>query len=294
MRFDRLITLKLVRRMKPGVSDGRAGCLPILMYHSISNSPETGVPPYYRVCTSPDRFERQISQLAQMGFRGVTVSEGLEGLSRGISFSGNPVAITFDDGFRDVHDAALPVLKRHGFAASAYLPSTFIGDTRQMFKDRECMTWTEVAALQRSGIEIGSHTATHPVLYDLSWSEIEEELASSKEAIEQRLGSKVAGFSYPYAFPQQDSEFTSGFAGALKQAGYEHCLTTAVGTATVSSSPFGLPRLPVNDDDDDELFAAKLEGAYDWLNLPQRLVKTIKRRKRRVSDAPALGAVSAP
>ncbi|MES1168557.1 MAG: hypothetical protein ABUL61_05255, partial [Oleiharenicola lentus] len=51
--------------------------LPILMYHSISADPEAGVGDYYKVCTSPSRFAEHLQWLADWGYRGVTLSEGL-------------------------------------------------------------------------------------------------------------------------------------------------------------------------------------------------------------------------
>ena len=104
--------------------------LPILMYHSISDDPESGVRPYYRVCTSPQRFREQMQWLKDKGYRGVTLSDGLAWLDtakqkvesrdqKAVASNGNPsianrqssivntklVVLTFDDGFHDFHTA---------------------------------------------------------------------------------------------------------------------------------------------------------------------------------------------
>ena len=91
MRFDRLITLGAVRPVRraldrlPALGLRRSPFdprLPILMYHSISDDPEPRVRPYYKVCTSPRRFAEQMQWLADWGYRGVTLSEGLAMLAR--------------------------------------------------------------------------------------------------------------------------------------------------------------------------------------------------------------------
>jgi hypothetical protein len=106
---------------------------------------------------------------------------------------------------------------------------------------------------------------------------MEEELHASKSQIEQRIGAPVASFSFPYAFPTGDTDFTVKFRRAAERAGYKCCVTTVLGRAQRRGSSFALPRLPANSDDDRALLAAKLQGAYDWLAYPQALRKRLKR-----------------
>jgi peptidoglycan/xylan/chitin deacetylase (PgdA/CDA1 family) len=290
VRFDRLITLGLVRpcrrllRLRPS-----ARHFPVLMYHSISADPEPGFAPYYKVCTSPTRFTGQMQWLADHGWRGVGITEGLaaiRGPKAGGAAQEKLVGITFDDGFRDFLTEAFPVLRRHGFSATMYLPTNFIADSPRPFKSRECLTWPEVAGLHRAGIEFGSHTASHPELVRLDWPQIERELRDSRAAIASRLGSPVPAFAYPFAFPQADEKFAASFREALRTAGYESCVTTEIGIVAPGDNPLGLRRLPANDCDDSALLRAKLDGDYDWLRLPQLLSKRAKAmllRPKRIS-----------
>ena len=290
MRLDRFITLNLVHPFQRAFGEPKQSgggsvpgrFLPILMYHSISDDPEPGVRPYYRVCTGPQKFRGQMQWLKDNGYQGVTLSAGLAWLnSPRVSRPATPVAITFDDGFRDFYTQAFPILQPHGFLATMYLPAAFIGGERRSFKSRECLTWAEAKELHRAGIEFGSHTVHHPELVDLPWPDIQAEIADSKTQIENQLGAPVKAFAYPYAFPQENQRFTARFKELLSGHGYGSCVTTVIGRDEAGDDQFCLKRLPINSCDDKALFAAKLDGAYDWLSPAQRCVRQVKSLMKR-------------
>ena len=292
MRPDRLITLGLFRPCRHALAGPLpARRLPVLMYHGIADDPEPDFSPYYKVCTSPRRFAAHLQWLADHGWRGVTLTDGLAALESNRAEAGGTekrVAITFDDGFRDFFTAAFPLLRQHGFSATMYLPTDFIGDERRSFKGRECLTWAEVRELHGAGIEFGSHTVSHPELVRLDWPEIEAELRNSRATLESRLAAPVRAFAYPFAFPQADRTFVAGFRQVLRTTGYATCVTTGIGTVGPGDDALQLCRLPANDCDDDALFAAKLEGAYDWMGRPQRWFKAVKHRTAPRRPRPAI------
>jgi peptidoglycan/xylan/chitin deacetylase (PgdA/CDA1 family) len=203
-----------------------------------------------------------------------------------------PVALTFDDGSRDFHNEALPVLAEFGFTATMFLPTAFIGDSRRSFApnggsspstlsqglstDFDCLTWPEVRECRKFGIRFGSHTVSHPKLYDLPWPDIESEVRDSRSDIEAQLGEPVASFAYPYAFPQADQKFCARFRETLVASGYQSCVTTIAGRVARGDDPFALRRLPVNGEDDPTLLLAKINGSYDWVAPAQLAAKRFK------------------
>jgi len=276
VRVDRYLTLSVFRTLHRVGWRGEK-CVPMLMYHSISDDREEGVEPYYRLDTNPCRFAEQMQWLRNSDYWGVSLEAALAMLASGESGNSPLVVITFDDGFRDFYTEAWPVIQRHGFTATMYLPTAFIAAQRKSFRGKECLTWNEVRELRAHGIRFGSHTVNHPKLHELSWNAIEDELRLSKTCLEQELGEAVAGFAYPYAFPQEDRHFTKMFTELLRGQGYQNCVTTVIGRAQAGGNLFCLKRLPVNSCDDEPLFVAKLHGAYDWLGSAQRAVRQLKR-----------------
>jgi peptidoglycan/xylan/chitin deacetylase (PgdA/CDA1 family) len=275
LRFDRLATLYLVSPLMRHAS-GRGTLNPILMYHSIAEEDEAGIRGYYRTATAPLVFAAQMESLHQAGFAVVGLGEAVRRCTQPGAVK-NSVVITFDDGFRNFYTNAFPVLNRYGFTATMFLPTAHIGEKQLSFKGKECLSWSEVRELQKHGISFGSHTVTHPQLHDCDPNSIKEEIVRSKYTIEQKLGCAIQSFSYPYAFPETDAIFKRRLREELLQAGYENGVCTTVGRPGPTSDPFFLKRLPVNSDDDPQLFLAKLAGSYDWIAKPQYLLKMAKK-----------------
>lgn len=275
MRLDRALSVYVFHPAQRAVP-ARANALPILMYHGISDDAEKGAA-YYKVNTAPAMFERQMRFLKERGYQTLGLSEAVRLLNRREPVGRKSVVITFDDGYRNFYTDAFPILQKFGFTAIMFLPTSYIGATRKSFKDIECMTWDEVRELRKAGIEFGSHTVSHPKLVELDWVDVERELRDSKAEMETQLGARVTTFAYPFAFPQANPVFVQRFSDALVENGYRCCLTTEVGRARPGDNVYRLKRLPMNSEDDVNLFRAKLEGGYDWLALPQAMVKRVKR-----------------
>jgi peptidoglycan/xylan/chitin deacetylase (PgdA/CDA1 family) len=275
LRVDATATIYFFHPLKRWLSSSK-GRIPILMYHSVSNTGDDQKHPYYQTVTAPDVFARQMQLLHENGYRVLDLGEALVQMQASRDTSTRAAVITFDDGFRDFYRNAFPILDRFGFSATMFLPTAFVGGkSARDFKGRECLTWEEVRALRRAGVQFGSHTVTHPQLQSVEVDNIRHELRASKQAIEDELGETVKSFAYPYAFPEGDWVFRRTLRRTLEETGYEHGVSTIIGTADHLDDRFFMKRVPVNSYDNPRLFLAKLEGGYDWLHCVQYASKLI-------------------
>src|SRR5665213_842693 len=100
LRADALATLYLFHPLRK--LSKQSSCIPILMYHSISDTPER-THPYYRTVTTPSVFARQMEFLSHNGYSTISPTNAADYIQRHDHASGRPVVITFDDGFRDFY-----------------------------------------------------------------------------------------------------------------------------------------------------------------------------------------------
>lgn len=275
IRLDRALTMGFVHPVVRLLNGHRRQGVPILMYHGIRHGTGTEHP-YFETNTSPELFAQHMQSLRDSGYTTASLTDAVAAIAAD-GPGQRRVAITFDDGYRNFYTHAFPILAEYGFKATMFIVSGFTGECPLRRDDKEYMTWDEVREIHSHGIEIGSHTVTHPELQRMSPEQVDYEIWQSKKAIEDELGHSIRSFSYPFSFPEQDSEFVGLLKGLLESHGYENGVSTIIGTAGRDHDWFFLPRLPVNSYDDVAFFQAKLQGGYDWLHLPQQIYKSLKR-----------------
>ncbi len=191
----------------------------ILAYHRIDPDPGERLRQWG---LTPEVFEAQMSALAEGGHQVLPLFDVLQIVRGERPAPAKGVALTFDDGYLGLLDHALPVLKRFGFPATFFLVSDRVGETntwdaRHGDQPRSLMGWSEAAALVAQGMEIGSHSRTHPFLTGLSEGEMESEIRGSKQTIEDHLGQPVRFFSYPHGLHDARCHrlaVTAGYVGA--------------------------------------------------------------------------------
>lgn len=105
------------------------------------------------------------------------------------------LSITFDDGLTSVYSLALPELEKIGATATVFVISDLIG---KEFIDHPVMDERMLRYLISRDWQIGSHTQTHPDLFDLTNVEVDAEFKGSKKRLEAITSTKVDSMSYPY------------------------------------------------------------------------------------------------
>jgi peptidoglycan/xylan/chitin deacetylase (PgdA/CDA1 family) len=215
--------------------------VPILCYHNIGPAPAAGRFELLHVAEA--KLERQLWALRRVGLRGVSMTEGLAHLRAG--GRRGPVVLTFDDGYLDTLTAALPLLRRYGCRAICYVVSDRIGghnrwDDGEGREHHALMTREQIGSWLDAGMEIGSHSCTHPWMQKMAEEEVTAELADSRASLRRTFGVAVDHFSYPFG------KFTATTIAAAKHCGYTSAVTAEPGIASSADDAHRLPRVIVD------------------------------------------------
>lgn len=244
--------------------DGRG--LRILFYHRVSDDRD-------ELAVSPRAFRRQMDYLATESYRVVDVVEAARLLDEGRPCN-RTVGLSFDDGFLDVAEQALPLLAERGFKATVFVaPAVVDGWAKFGWYDSQpaILGWDEIVDLDREGtLRFEAHSLTHPNLLSLRESAAWEEISGSKLALEDRLGRQVLAFSYPSGL------FGARERGLVAAAGYHVAVSCEPGRNTSGTDRLALRRRQVDRRDGLLDFRAKVEGGHDS-PLPLR---SLYRRRR--------------
>ncbi len=247
----------------------RAG-LRILFYHRVADDPDP-------LAISPRRFVEQMDLLRAEGYRVVDVVEAVRLLASGDGLE-RVVALSFDDGYRDVAEHALPVLEQRGFRATVFVATGVIDGTARYSwyaSQPPVLSWSDIVALDAGSVlSFEAHTITHPNLTALDRGAAEREIAGSKRALEARLGRAVPGFCYPAGlFGERERELVA-------RAGFSAATTCEPGANTPRSDPLALRRIAIDGGDRLADFRAKLEGGHDRPSILRAAYRQVRFRRR--------------
>ena len=157
-------------------------------------------------------------------------------------------SLTFDDGHASDYTEAFPVLHELGLRATFFVVPTLV-DTAGF------VTWDQLREMVAAGMEIGSHSLTHPFVDGLGPAELRREFGDSKAMIEDRLGAAVRSASLPRGWGAPHLETI------LEELGYRVFCTSRVGWWHPGDRPLSIPRVRASADLPVERFAAIVDGA---------------------------------
>jgi peptidoglycan/xylan/chitin deacetylase (PgdA/CDA1 family) len=225
---DEKLQVEKIKIQEAIKGEGKSRNIPVLMYHSIAyeKGNELRIP--------KDKFRLQMKYLKDNGFTTLTLNELYDHLVYGSELPKKPIVITLDDGYVDNYTNALPVLKEFNLKATVFMITSCI-DT-----DNRYLTSAELQEMDKSGMEIESHTVSHPELNKLSYDVQLSELKDSKATLEKLLGREVPYIAYPYG------KFNTDTLKIVEDVGYKMAFSTITGTASKADGIFKLHRLYVS------------------------------------------------
>lgn len=232
----------------------------VLGYHQFTGP---GVPSKNIYSMKQDVFEQEMKYLHDNGYHVVPLSDVVKFVKHEIGLPPNSVAITIDDGYKSAIVYAAPVLKKYGYPWTYFVYPQFITP----HESKGAASWDDLLALQADGVDIESHSMTHPILTKKGGKSPEEytkwltnETAGSKELLEKKLGKPISYLAYPYG------EYNKVVEQSAIDAGYDAIFTVANNPVHSSTNKFSIGRyiitLPV-----EKAFASFLhQGALSVAN----------------------------
>ncbi len=253
------------------------GALRVLMYHKVNDRP--GNP----LSVPVGLFDEQMAQLRELGYTVVSLEDVLAYYRDDTQLPPRPVLITFDDGYRDNLENAAPILERHGYPATIFVPIGFLDSSRPLPHEEHLATrgmvnrtldWGELRELEAAGVRVESHGIGHRPLADLEIDEAAREIVLSKLRLEDRLGRPVRAFAYVKG---SEAHYKAVHLSLLRQAGYELGFTSVSGGNRSDGDPLQLHRYNV-EPYPTRTFELVLAGACDLIGLKDTVAGTHARR----------------
>jgi len=245
---DQMIVIPLKEENRGGLTPEGYQIVPVLCYHHFAERCDSSL------CTPASVFEQHMKVLKEEGYSVISTAALGEFLAFRRAIPKKAVVIHLDDGYRSTYDIAYPILKKHGFVATLFVYTDFIGASRN------ALTWDLLRAVKQDGFEVGSHTMSHADLTHKRAGEserdylarVKRELQVSKQILDEKLNQNTLSIAFPYG------AFDKTLLKLCEEAGYRLGFSVQAG-----GNPFFSDALTLRRDQilrkDMESFALKLK-----------------------------------
>lgn len=232
--------------------------IPILMYHEVTPRPRDA---FRKYCVTPTELSRQLGWLRREGYSTIDLDAVYAAWRGEYVLPDRAVAITFDDGFHDCLEHAVPALATHNFTATFYIVAGLVGGTSRWLPaergfELPMADWPVLRAAEGAGMRCESHSVSHPRLAMLSPDACRDELARSRAALENGLGRSVRHLAYPFG------SFSTQARDIAAEVGYVTACTVQEGIASSADDPLALPRIPVIGGEGMRQFVSRLRTGH--------------------------------
>ena len=247
VRPGQVVAIPLKIRNRIGVYADGYQAVPILCYHRFGAKAS-------KLTVTPAAFAAQMGYLAKNGYHVIPMARIDEFLAGRAPLPKKSVIVTIDDGYRSTFDIAFPILKQHGFPATIFLYSDFVGAG-------DALTWAQMKEMAASGlVDIQPHSKTHANLTLRLPDETEahyrdrvrREVDTPIALIKERLALSSVAFAYPYG------DVNEIVVDLLARDGAQMGVTVTPGGNAFFAYPYMLRRNMVFGNEDLDAFRTKL------------------------------------
>ncbi|WP_431065185.1 polysaccharide deacetylase family protein [Methylotuvimicrobium sp.] len=245
----------------------------VLMYHGTPTAP-----PITDYSLRASLFKHHLTYLKTNGWH-------LANVGKLMQFQNSPsktIVLTFDDGYADNFENAFLPLIENGMKATWFITTDCISKYAQWMgspsEQTKMLSADQIREMSDAGMEIGSHTCSHPDLSQLSFKQQLEELTRSKQLLEDLLQKPVTGFAYPFGRYNEDT------LKAVRAAGYKWACSTRSGWFKKEDDPLLIRRVTVFSGDTSSILARKLSFAVNDVSLTKLATYYLQRLKTKLTN----------
>ncbi len=240
---------------------------------------------YHRVCKNNDGghskyvvhanvFREQLRYFAEEGYQTPRLADVLAGSNGTLAPNQKPLLITFDDGYLDTFENALPVMRDFGFTAIVFVVADLSRrnnwwDAPKHIMEARLMEPKHMIEMSKEGIEFGSHGVSHRSLPLLNDDDLAKELSNSRKIIEDVLHQPVPYFAYPYG------ELDERVKNATINSGYHCAFASNSGPLSFHADLFEIRRVLVANHSNSMYLYGKLSGLSKTLKWGSSVGKKI-------------------
>lgn len=198
----------------------------IFAYHNFVERPDVPAPAAQAYVLSQAQFDAHLDALAAPTLRPSRLADVLTSPAAG------QFVLSFDDGYLTDYTVAFSRLAERGWPGCFFVIASQVGAPR-------ALGWRELREMAAAGMEIGSHSLTHPFLHRADPDQIRREFGESKRILEDGLGQAVHFASLPRG------SAAPGMGALIRELGYRAFCTSEPGLVSVRTNPYEVPRIAV-------------------------------------------------
>lgn len=191
--------------------------VPILEYHKVNDRDQD-----QWTITTRD-FAAHLEYLTEQGYTTISTEQFARYQIGAFQLPEKPIIITFDDGYVDMLDNMMPIMEAYGMRSTIYMVTNY-ADTKKY------LDWEELKRLKRRGFELGSHTANHIPVTELTDKAASDEAKLSRIIMWWFANKRVTAFSYP------EGQYDERIVEYLKENNYLTAVTGKPGYNTKTTT----------------------------------------------------------
>lgn len=255
----------------------------VLMYHRVLWKKPENKPNWHYVTV--EMFENHMKWLERLGYTAITLADYYLYQKGELSLPAKPIIITFDDGYRDTFENAIPIMLKYNMRAVIFvLGNRSIREATwdALAKNETCMLMNDdqIRMAESLGFEIGAHSMNHKDLVQVAGSELDHEISWSKFHIEQILGKPVLSFAYPYGRVDERVQL------AVLESGFEFACGVYTGPAWFGEDHYDIRRIAINNDTGNFNFLLKILTPFEYVEWSYARLKEMNPARERPATLP--------